>query len=47
MVVYGAHTSVLCTVPSNHARTHAYSRWIRDTLGFESGFESIGFGFGF
>ena len=51
MVVYGAHSSVLCTAPSNHARTHAYSRWIRESfaLGFESGFESIGnlSGFGF
>ena len=28
---YGAHTSVLCTVPSNHAGTHAYSRWIRES----------------
>ena len=26
MFVYGAHTSVLCTVPSNHAGIHAYSR---------------------
>ena len=27
----GAHTSVLCTVPSNHALTHAYSQWIRES----------------
>ena len=33
MVVYRAHTSVLCCVPSNHARTHAYSRWIRKNGG--------------
>ena len=27
MFVYGAHTRLLCTVPSNHA----YSRWIRES----------------
>ena len=31
MIVYGAHTSVLSTVPSNHVGTHAYSQWIRES----------------
>ena len=31
MFVYGTHTSVLCTVPLNHARTHAHSQKIRES----------------
>ena len=31
MFVYGAHMSVLCTVPLNHARTHAHSQRIRES----------------
>ena len=31
MIVYEAHTSVLCTVPSNHAGKDAYSQWIRES----------------